>query len=250
MTSDPSSQDRCETGQRPIDHLKDQARERLVEAKHQAKHRIDEARRDVTRETRRLAAEARERLAAGVRSGATTGIQGVCASCRDVRDALHSAADTLREKNDTRAAGCVSGAADGLDRASRYLEERSPDQLASDAGNVVRSHPGMVLGGIAALGLLTGRFLRASAHEANLRRSGGAEEDSFAASGPGAGGGFASGSAGQGSIAGGSTGREASGGFVGDGGLGGGTTPARGAQQYGQSEPNRRSDYGQEGTAI
>jgi hypothetical protein len=113
---------------------------------------------------------ARGRIAEEVRAATQSGASCVATGFRDIGDALSDASNTLRERKDTRAASYVNDAAEGIRKASRYLEERSPDELAEDAGRVVRRHPAIVLGGLFAAGLLAGRFLRASAPEARAQR--------------------------------------------------------------------------------
>jgi hypothetical protein len=127
------------------------------------KDRLTQTRHQVAEQTRRAAADARSRIAVGVRSATKSGMTSVCKGCHDVSDALRDASNTLREREDSRAAAYVTGAADGLERASRYLEGRTPDQIAGEAGDIVRRHPALVLGGLLVAGLLVGRFLRASA---------------------------------------------------------------------------------------
>lgn len=138
---------------------------RAMGAAEKVKERLRETTHEVTERTRRVAETARSRVADEFRSAAKNGAGCLAKGARDVSDALDEACNTLREREDNRAASYVGGAAEGIRRASRYLEERSPDQIAEDAGGVVRRHPAMVLGGVFAAGLLAGRFLRASAPE-------------------------------------------------------------------------------------
>ncbi len=126
------------------------------------KDRLRETSQEVAQRTRQIATDARARLGDEVRTAARSGAACISSGCRDAGDALAEASGKLRQREDTRAATYVEQAADGLHRASRYFEERTPEQIADDAGDVVRRHPGLVLGGVFAVGLLTGRFLRAS----------------------------------------------------------------------------------------
>lgn len=134
------------------------------------KERLRETTQELGQRTRRVAETARERIAGEVSTAAKSGAECVATGFRDVGDALSQACDTLRERNDGRAATYVSGAADGMKRASRYFEERSPEQIARDAGGIVRRNPALVLGGLFAAGLLAGRFLRASSPDAREHR--------------------------------------------------------------------------------
>ena len=56
----------------------------------------------------------------------------------------------------------VDMAADGARQTSRYLEHHDFDEIASDAGDLVKRHPGPVFAGALVLGLLAARFIKAS----------------------------------------------------------------------------------------
>ena len=56
----------------------------------------------------------------------------------------------------------VDMAAESARHASRYLEHHDFDEIARDAGDLVKRHPGPVFAGVLVLGLLAGRFIKAS----------------------------------------------------------------------------------------
>lgn len=76
--------------------------------------------------------------------------------------AIRQAATKLEEEGDQAPARHATKLANGIDRVANYVDERPPRLIARDAGNVVREHPKIALGGLFAVGLLAGRFLRAT----------------------------------------------------------------------------------------
>lgn len=144
-------------GSSPKDHAREQMRD--------VKHRFNDRARDMKEQGRKAAIDARQRITRTFHSTAESGVRSVAEGLRDAADAVDDASSRLRERNDKRAAKYVGTAADGLHKAHHYVEKRSPEELADDAGDVVRRYPALVLGGTLAVGLLLGRFLRASAPE-------------------------------------------------------------------------------------
>lgn len=79
-----------------------------------------------------------------------------------VGEALHAAADMLRQKNDGYAGDIAEAAADRIEMLARYLRDRDLGSLVTDAEGLARRRPELFYGGLFALGLGAGRFLKAS----------------------------------------------------------------------------------------
>ncbi|HVS03138.1 MAG TPA: hypothetical protein VMT16_10255 [Thermoanaerobaculia bacterium] len=76
--------------------------------------------------------------------------------------ALAAAAGKLREGNEDALARALGGLARKLDDLAGYLERRDPRRVAEDVERFARRHPELFLGSMFAVGLVAGRFLRAS----------------------------------------------------------------------------------------
>jgi hypothetical protein len=102
-----------------------------------------------------------------------------------VGKAINQAAHALRAvKADPLAEG-VDAAAERFKQASSYLEERSLGDLLSDAEDIARRHPALMLGGLFVTGLVAARFVKASASReesgsgtSGAQQSGGARKQS------------------------------------------------------------------------
>ena len=86
--------------------------------------------------------------------------------------AIHQAAHALHAVKADGAADVVDSVADRIGAMSSYLEERSLGDLLEDANDVARRHPGIMLGGMFAAGLLAARFLKASASRDDAEEGG------------------------------------------------------------------------------
>jgi len=158
---------------------------------------------DVLREVRELkekAAEVAQRVAGGARAAKEQVMQKAADVTRAVADGvkeeaerifddqkgrigskverwgktIHQAAHALHAVKAEGAADMVDAAAERVGNVSSYLEERSLSDLLSDAEDVARRHPGIMLGGMFVAGLVAARFLKASAERDS---DGGSEED-------------------------------------------------------------------------
>jgi len=74
--------------------------------------------------------------------------------------ALHDTADKLRQRRDPMA-DIPDNAARFLDKASHYLDEKTPEDMLRDTNDYARHHPLMVVGGMFAAGLVLARVLKA-----------------------------------------------------------------------------------------
>lgn len=94
--------------------------------------------------------------------------------------AMHQAAHALHAVKADGVADMVDGAAERVEGLNDYLEERTLAQVLEDVGEVARSHPGMMLGGLFVAGFVGARFLKASASREDsdgAEASGGDEGD-------------------------------------------------------------------------
>ncbi len=64
-------------------------------------------------------------------------------------------------------ASLVGQAAQKMEHASRYFHQKNLEDLAEDAGRLVRSNPVLVMTGAVALGFVLARFLKGSAAQRN-----------------------------------------------------------------------------------
>jgi hypothetical protein len=79
-----------------------------------------------------------------------------------VADALRATGDTLRSQGTGEVGNYVDQAVDKLDSASSYLQTSTFSDLVSDVGDFARREPAIVFGSAFVIGLLAGRFLKAS----------------------------------------------------------------------------------------
>jgi hypothetical protein len=89
------------------------------------------------------------------RSKVADGLGGVAHALRQATSARHEPViDTVRPY--------VEKAADQVERVSSYVQERSIRDMAGDLQNFARREPALFLGGAFVIGLVGGRFLKAS----------------------------------------------------------------------------------------
>ncbi len=80
----------------------------------------------------------------------------------DLGAALRDTSDTLQENDQDSIAGVTKSVADQVERLSGYLQDRSVNDMISEAEQFARREPGMFLGGAALLGLIGARFFKSS----------------------------------------------------------------------------------------
>jgi hypothetical protein len=102
-----------------------------------------------------------------------------------VGKAINQAAHALHAVKADPLADAVDAAGERFKLASSYIEERNLGELISDAEDVARRHPAVMLGGLFVTGLLVARFVKASASREEsgsgtsaARESGGAGKQS------------------------------------------------------------------------
>ncbi|WP_119458701.1 hypothetical protein [Rhodospirillaceae bacterium SYSU D60014] len=119
-------------------------------------------------ETRRLTEQAKERA----QSYASERKEMAAKQVGGVAQALRSAADNLKQQDQPYqqyAANYITRAADSLDQFSNALRDRDFGSLASQARDMARQQPGLLIGGSAIAGFLVARFARASAEHSKSR---------------------------------------------------------------------------------
>ena len=84
------------------------------------------------------------------------------AKIEDVGSMIDKAGRVLHAGRIEGVAEYVDMAAETARQASSYLEDHEFDQIAADAGEFVKRHPGAVFAGVLLIGLLAGRFIKAS----------------------------------------------------------------------------------------
>jgi hypothetical protein len=75
--------------------------------------------------------------------------------------AVHKGAQLLHAGKADAAAGYVDLATQSVEQASKYLEDSDLAQIAEDAADLVRRHPGVTIGGLLLIGVALGRFVKA-----------------------------------------------------------------------------------------
>ncbi len=79
-----------------------------------------------------------------------------------VADALRHASGLLRTDEPGAVTHYVDRVAEGADRVSGYLRDRSIREVAGDVGNFARREPAIFVGSAFVVGLMAGRFLKSS----------------------------------------------------------------------------------------
>lgn len=136
------------------DAAEGEAKQAMSEAKHQVEAKAAEVKEDVKERVRGAREEAEARA-----DHWTTSMGGRADS---LGRALRAAADRLREDGESSMADMAGDAASQVERMSGYLEDESPGDMLDDFEELGRRNPGAFVGSAFALGVVAGRFLRAS----------------------------------------------------------------------------------------
>lgn len=143
-----------------------EAKQAISEAKHQVEAKAAEVKEEVKERVRGVREEAETRA-----DHWTTSVGGRADS---LGRALRAAADRLREDGESSMADMAGDAASQVERMSGYLEDERPRDMLDDFEDLGRRNPGAFVGSAFALGLVAGRFLRASrtqGEDGRVRRS-------------------------------------------------------------------------------
>lgn len=101
---------------------------------------------------------------AGLEAGARLGTarQGAAMRMDTLAESARAASERLRGSELDPLSGYIERMAEGMQRLSGGLRERSGDELVHELGRMAREHPAMFLGGGVALGLGLSRFAKAA----------------------------------------------------------------------------------------
>jgi hypothetical protein len=156
----------------------DDALSEVRDAAAEMAHRVASGTREVKEQVMQKAAELTRAVADGVREEAEKFFdeqKGKVGSKIDsAGKAIKQAAHALRAVKAEGVADAADAAAGRFRDASDYIEERSLGEILSDAQDVARRHPGIVLGGLFLTGLLAARFVKASASREDSQDGGSA----------------------------------------------------------------------------
>lgn len=108
---------------------------------------------------------AQQRLRRWALTTAESQKERVAQSTRDVGAAVKRAAAELQERGETSTSDWASALGDQLEHASDYLAGKELGSCWRDAQDYARRHPGLVIGGLFALGVAAARFLKAGTGE-------------------------------------------------------------------------------------
>jgi hypothetical protein len=144
----------------------DEAKRAAADAADQAKDKAA----DLTGQAKSAAADE-----ASKRKGQAAGVLS------DVAGALHETGDALRDRDRDAFAQYAEMAASQVESLTDQLRDRNVGELLDEAERFARRDPGLFIGGAFLLGILGGRFLKASAPSS--RRSGATYGGSYTARG-------------------------------------------------------------------
>jgi ElaB/YqjD/DUF883 family membrane-anchored ribosome-binding protein len=124
------------------------------QAKDQAKQQAEQAKQQV----QRAGGQAKDKLREQVDQRSTQAGERVGSTAQDVR----SVADELRKQGKDQPAKLAEQAADRVERVGGYLQESDADRILRDVEDFGRQKPWAVALAGLALGIVAGRFLKAS----------------------------------------------------------------------------------------
>lgn len=85
--------------------------------------------------------------------------------------AIRKAAENLDEQNSGAAAKYAATAADGIDKAAKYLQHTNLNELIEDASRAAKRNPTLFLGGFFLAGLAAARFTKSANARSSARGS-------------------------------------------------------------------------------
>jgi hypothetical protein len=111
---------------------------------------------------RQTGAEAARRTAEQGRAFLEEQQQQACEVMHDCSEAIHLAAQNLREKQDNHLASMADTLADRIEDSSNYFRNRSLQGMREDVEGFARRQPALFYGGLVVIGLGLSRFFKAS----------------------------------------------------------------------------------------
>lgn len=134
-----------------------------TEVKEQAKQQGQQ----LARQARQQAGELANRGSEQVKSQLANQKHEAAQRMTPVQTALRETGQQLRKQGQGPVAQYADRAADQVERLSGYLRETEVDEMTNEVRSFARRSPALFLGGAAALGFLTTRFLKSSSQEAS-----------------------------------------------------------------------------------
>lgn len=144
-----------------------EVKRQAAEAGKEAKKQFDEA----SQAVRQQASEAANSLRAKGRRMAHEQKHRVANEIETCSAALRDAAQRYNQESETNLGRYASAAAEQLDRAKSYIEDRQLEGMLSDVERGVRGHRDLVYGACFVAGLGLARFLKASAEARHEEQS-------------------------------------------------------------------------------
>lgn len=151
-----------------VDQAKQKASQATAEAKRQAAKAGEEVKKQVgqaTEAVKQQAADTANSLRTKGRKMAHEQKHRVAGEIEACSSALRDAAERYNQESETHLGKYASAAAQQLDRAKSYLEDRQLEGMLSDVERGVRGHRDLVYGACFVAGLGLARFLKASAEK-------------------------------------------------------------------------------------
>lgn len=137
----------------------------------EVKQKAGEAAHQAKEQTRQVAEQAKGEA----RSMAESRKSQVSSEINSIARAFRNSGEQLRKQNEEPVARYATQIADKLENASTYINQRSVDDILTDAEDFARRKPEIFLGGAFGLGLLVSRFFKSSErnlYEGEYRQSG------------------------------------------------------------------------------
>lgn len=132
----------------------DQAKEKVGEVTGQVKETTGQLKEQVKDQaTSRLAGQ-KERAAGSLGS---------------VADAMRQTGQQLRSQDQAMVADYATRAADRIDQVSQFLRDKEVEEIVGEVEGMVRRQPALFIGGAFILGMLGGRFIKASGERREAR---------------------------------------------------------------------------------
>ena len=170
VSSAPAPKSTTEQAEQQAKKHVDEAQQKLSEAASQAKRQAAEAGEEIKKQlgdaseaVRQQAAEAANSLRGKGRKLAHEQKHRVASEIDACSAALRNAGERYNEQSETNLGKYATAAAEQLDRAKSYLEERPLEGMLSDVERGIRGHRDLIYGACFVAGLGLARFLKASA---------------------------------------------------------------------------------------
>lgn len=160
------------TGRSTTEKVKNRVGEATDTVQEKASHVAAEARDrggELIEEGREKAHELSDRAGSMARSRAAQEKERLTNGMRTFADVLRRGSDDLTTDRD-QYRPLLNGAADRVESASRYLEQRDVDAITADVRRFAREHTPLFVGGALALGFAGARFLKSSGDQASRNR--------------------------------------------------------------------------------